>query len=411
MHSVALVKQSSSPPSRWLYTSVVYWSSQRYEPDYPGVTQSSGRNETAKLPLENGVAKASTVGSKDCKSNINARTTIAMEHNAPHQSSVFEGYYSKFDLPSGAHLVVIICKVKGAKTRPNMLSFTYVPTDTSKTYQKEIWADDLQLVTFSTDHAFGLELPGIGHIRCNADSTTEYALDHEEFSLHATTTSRVPWSQTTNTPEALLVQLPLPLHWHVHSLASQSSFRLRITAYDVPAADAAGSATVHQEKNWAHSFPAAHTWLQARDGARGFCCAGGQILGLEAFLLGYRAPDYELDFRPPFAARVAGFGPFMTYHVDWETRTVELRVQSFRRKLCVKAVAPRGSFFSLSSPFPEGHRENFLGQSFQARLEVEIYESGWFGPWRLVKTDVFEGASLEFGGAYYPPAGSAQRIH
>nr|POE47481.1 hypothetical protein CFP56_00812 [Quercus suber] len=335
-----------------------------------------------------------------------------MQHNAPHVNSVFEGYYSKFDLPSGAHLALIICKVKGAESKPNMLSFTYVPSDTSKIYQKEVWADDLQLVTFSNrDHAFGLELPGIGHIRWSADSTTEYELKHRDFSFHATTTSRAPWSSSTDTPEALLVHLPLPLHWHVQSLASQCSFRMSISGHEVPTADSSGIALVHQEKNWAHSFPAAHMWLQARDGARGFCCAGGQILGMEAFLLGYRSPDYELDFRPPFAVRLAGLGPFMSYATDWESRTFELRVQSFRRKLCIKATAPKGSFFSLSSPFPEGHRENFLGQSFQARFEVEIYESGWLGPWKLVKSDVFEGASLEFGGEYYPPAGSEQRFH
>jgi hypothetical protein len=168
---------------------------------------------------------------------------------------------------------------------------------------------------------------------------------------------------------------------------------------------------VHDEKNWANSFPSAHMWLQARDPDRGFCCAGGQILGMEAFLLGYRSKNLNLDFRPLFAMRFAGMSPFMSYETDWEGKRFELSVQSFRQKLTVKASAPVGSFFSLSSPFPDGHRENFLGQSFQARIEVKVYESGWFGPWRLVREDVFDNGSLEFGGGYYPPAGSSVRFH
>lgn len=334
-----------------------------------------------------------------------------MEHNAPHKSSVFEGYYSKFDLPSGAHLALIVCEVKGAKMRPYMVSFTYVPGDATKIYQTEVWADRLDMVTFTKDNAFGLEVPGIGYARWSADSATEYSFEHEDFSFHGKTISRTPWSRDTDTPEALLVNLPLPLHWHVQSLASECEFEMKLPSYDLPASDRSGKAIVHQEKNWAQSFPSAHMWLQARVGDRGFCCAGGQILGLEAFLLGYRSEDLNVDFRPPFAVRFAGISPFMSYRIDWNERSFELSVQSFRQKLTVKASAPKGSFFSLSSPFPEGHRENFLGQSFQARFDISIYESSWFGPWKLVRKDMFEGASLEFGGTYYPPAGSKERFH
>ncbi|KAK5722474.1 hypothetical protein LTR15_005704 [Elasticomyces elasticus] len=336
-----------------------------------------------------------------------------MEHNAPHKSSVFEGYYSKFDLPSGGHLALIICHVKKAEKKPYMVSFTYVPDtkDATQVYQKEVWADDIQMVTFSKDNAFGLEVPGIGYARWQADSTTEYSFEHEDFTFHAKTTTRTPWSPQTETPEALLVHLPLPLHWHVQSLASKCDFDMKLPSYHLPAADQSGQATVHQEKNWAQSFPTAHMWLQARSGDRGFCCAGGQILGLEAFLLGYRSKDLNIDFRPPFATRMAGLSPFMSYQTSWEDRKFELSVQSFRQKLTIVATAPKGSFFSLSSPFPDGHRENFLGQSFQAHFQIKIYESSWLGPWELVKEDAFDGGSLEFGGGYYPPAGSTERIH
>lgn len=292
-----------------------------------------------------------------------------------------------------------------------MVSFTYVPKDVPKTFQREVWTDLIVMKTLSNNKAFSLDVAGIGYVKWDGDSTTEYSLDHEDFALHGKTTSRKPWSSTTDTPESLLVNLPLPLHWHVHSLASDCDFTLKIPSIDLPSSDSRGTAKVHQEKNWANSFPSAHMWLQARDGSRGFCCAGGQILGMEAFLLGYRSDDYNLDFRPPFATRLAGISPFMSYTTSWEDRTFELSVQSFRQKIVVKASAPKGSFFSLSSPFPEGHRENYLGQTFQGEFDVKIYESGWFSGWELVKEDYFEGCSLEFGGGYYPPAGSNDRYH
>lgn len=335
-----------------------------------------------------------------------------MEHHKPHRNAVFEGWYSKFDLPSGAHLALVMCKVKGAQAKPNMVSFTYVPRATadSKTYQKEVWADSMQQVANSDGHGFRVNAPGVGYVDWS-EERTEYNLECADFTLKATTTSRTPWSKQASTPESLLVHLPLPLHWHVHSLGSNCTFTLKLNQYELPREDSSGTAMVHDEKNWAHSFPSAHMWLQARDGDRGFCCAGGQILGMEAFLLGYRSKDINLDFRPPFAVRLAGLGPFMSYFTDWENRTFELSVQSFTQKLTVKASAPKGSFFSLSSPFPEGHRENYLGQSFQATIEIKVYESGWFSAWKLVREDKFEDASLEFGGGYYPHAGTDERFH
>ncbi|KAK9783797.1 hypothetical protein AB5N19_14347 [Seiridium cardinale] len=334
-----------------------------------------------------------------------------MEHHAPHSRAAFEGYYSKFDLPSGAHVALIICQVRGAKTRPHMVSFTYVPQGCTKPFQKEVWVDKIDMRRDADSRGFSLDVPGLGYVKWREDGSTEYNIQHPDFTIEARALHGTPWSRWTGTPESFLVHLPLPLHWHVQSLASKCTYNLSTANFDLPAMDASGIAMIHEEKNWANSFPSAHMWLQTRDGDRGFCCAGGQILGLEAFLLGYRSKNLNVDFRPPFAVRLAGLSPFMSYTSDWDNRTFELSVQSFRQKLTVKAAAPKGTFFSLSSPFPEGHRENFLAQSFCATFKVKVYESSWFGPWRLVREDKFTDASLEFGGAYYPPAGTEQRFH
>jgi len=335
-----------------------------------------------------------------------------MEHNAPHPSAAFEGYYNKFKTSSGANLIIILCKIKGAvQSKPYKLSVTYVPLDASKIWQNEIFPDSMNMKRTGDGNGFILDVPGIGYAKWNDDSVTEYHFEHQTFRFDATTTSRIPWHRSTNTPESLLVNLPLPLHWHVHSLDSTATFNLKIPGYELPPTDSSGEASVHQEKNWAFSFPSAHMWVCARDGDRGLCLAGGQTIGMEAFLLGYRSKDLDLDFRPPFALGVAGLSPFMTYTTDWENRSFNLSIQSFRQKIEVSAKAPKGSFFSLSPPFPDGHRENYLGQCFQATVDVKIYESGWLSEWKLMKEDTFERAGLEFGAGYYPPAGTKQKFN
>jgi len=251
----------------------------------------------------------------------------------------------------------------------------------------------------ASDPAFVLSVPGVGFVKWAANSITEYDITDPSFTFKGRTSTRTPWARRMTTPESWLVYLPLPLHWHVHSLGSQCNYSLDILGYDLPGADKQGTAVVHQEKNWAKSFPSAHMWLQARDdgGERSFCCAGGQILGMEAFLLGYRSKKYELDFRPPFAVRFLGLSPFLSYTSNWEDRSFSLSIQSFTQKITVEASAPKGSFFSLSAPFEKGHLPNMLGQSFEATIRVKVWQSGWFSPWELVEEDKFEGGSLEFG--------------
>jgi tocopherol cyclase len=263
----------------------------------------------------------------------------------------------------------------------------------------------------ASDHSFELTVPGVGYAKWDGDSVTEYKIKTDQYSFEGKTTSRTPWSKSTSTPESWLVYLPLPLHWHVQSLASNCNFTFNVPGRDIPKSDQSGSAMVHQEKNWAASFPKAHMWLQARDGDQGLCCAGGQILGMEAFLLGYRGKKVNIDYRPPFAIRFLGLSPFLSYTSDWTNKSFTMSAQSFRQKITIEAQAPEGTFFSLSAPFPEGHKPNMLAQSFQASFKVKVYESGWFSAWQLVEEREFEDCSLEFGAGYYPPAGSDKKFH
>jgi len=167
---------------------------------------------------------------------------------------------------------------------------------------------------------------------------------------------------------------------------------------------------LHQEKNWASSFPSAHVWVQARDphSERGICLAGGRILGLDAFIVGYRSQDLNLDFLPPYAVSMAGLSPFMSVRIDYDERTFSISVSSFWHRIEIKARAPKGNgWFGLGSPFPEGHRRNFCTESFLAVVDVVVYErkKWWSWAWTELKRERFENASLEFVGEYFPDRG------
>lgn len=340
-----------------------------------------------------------------------------MEHHAPHLNSQFEGFYSKFDLESGAHIALIICSVPKAQTRPHMVSFTYYPKSGSPIFQREEFVGSIERnVTDKSTNAFELRIPGIGYMATHANGTTSYRLNAPDWSLEADSDSVTTWRKDKNTPEGWLINLPLPLHWHVHSTNSPCSFTLSIPPLgdNHPFADRKGRGHIHQEKNWANSFPDAHMWVQAFNAneQKGVCLAGGKIMGQTAYLLGYRSKDLVLDFMPPFSVscfNMPFLSPFMSVDINWEERSFSISVSDYVNKLELKARAPKESgWFGLSSPFPDGHRANFCRESFIATIDVKIYKSNGWMPWhgwKQVKEERFENASLEFAGGYYPERG------
>lgn len=350
-----------------------------------------------------------------------AKDIAAMEHYAPHPGSQFEGFYSKFDFESGAHIALIICSVPKAKTRPHMVSFTYYPKSGKPIFQREEFVENIEsIVTDPKTKAFELRIPGMGYMATHANGTTSYRLNAPDWSFEADSDSITQWRTDKNTPEGWMINLPLPLHWHVHSINSPCSFTLSIPPLgeDHPVVDRKGRAHVHQEKNWANSFPDAHMWVQAFNFQenKGVCLAGGKIMGQTAYMLGYRSNDLVLDFVPPFSVSYLNMpflSPFMSVDIDWENRTFSISVSDYVNKLELKAHAPKEpGWFGLASPFPDGHRPNFCRESFIATIDVTIYESeGWlpWHGWKKVKQEKFENASLEFAGGYYPERGESKK--
>lgn len=342
-----------------------------------------------------------------------------MQHSRPHRRAAFEGYYNKFTLPSGATVLIVISKVHNASSQGDSVSLTYVPAAEKDPCHCQLWPDSLQYLDNDPIGGFTLLAPDGSARAAFHVNKTVYDIHLPSLDFSATTGPPLPWSRTApailNTPASWLASLPLPLQWHVHSLGSSADFTLRLPgSAALPAEDRAGKAVVHQEKNWAHSFPSAHVWIQARRGAKGICMAGGQTLGMDAFLLGYRDDDagIEVNMQPPFAlgVRFLGLSPFMSHSVDWPQRTFEMTVQSLTQKVVVKAHAPKGTFFALAAPFSEGHRDNWLGQSMKATVEVSVFHRPWWvlNAWQCSVKEEFQGAALEFGGEYYGARGTEQ---
>lgn len=99
----------------------------------------------------------------------------------------------------------------------------------------------------------------------------------------------------------------------------------------------------------------------------------------------------------------------MAVDIDFPSRSFSLSVSNYLYKIDLKAQAPKEpGWFGLASPFPDGHRPNFCRESFLATIEVKVSEkAGWmpWSGWREMRTERFDGASLEFAGGYYPERG------
>ncbi|KAK5946621.1 hypothetical protein PMZ80_000764 [Knufia obscura] len=381
-----------------------------------------------------------------------------MDHFKPHVGATFEGYFSKFTLATGGTIILILCTVPQAEQRRHMLSFTYHPSassDASSIFQQEVWLDYLDLLPdFEEDVAFVIDCSH-GYMKVFKDSRTEYKIKHQSFTFHTITDpkTQTPWTPSSSQPDApegLFVHLPFPMHWYVHSLSTKCNIIFTLddptytNSHSIAQADLQPNlpATVHQEKNWATSFPSAHLWIQARNEKTqaGFCLAGGPILGTESYLLSFRSSDpgqkYSFALRPPLTTTLlpsilpASLNPSLllsSRNISYQTRTATLSfltslVPPFRT-ITVSASADKDSFFSLSAPFADGHRHNFCGQTSRATVKVQVSEMderlglwmyvpfvGWkrfgFGThWKIVHEEVFERGGLEFGAEWYDDRG------
>ncbi|KAF2842280.1 hypothetical protein M501DRAFT_927092 [Patellaria atrata CBS 101060] len=345
-----------------------------------------------------------------------------MEHWTPHINTQFEGWYSKFEFPSGSSLAIIISTVPNAVKKPHLLSITYHPhSQRSEVFQREIFVPSIERVRLDSN-AFELRVEGFGIMTCSPTGMVTYDFSIPDFQFHATTSPFMPWKRNggpgaANTPFGWQVHLPLPLHWHVQDLAASGSYSLNLPNHSgFLEADVSGTVSVHQEKNWASSFPEKHMWVQARapDNSAFLCLAGGRLLGLDLYNIGFRSQTNHIDIRPPLCVGRGSLSLTTKTNVDWENRAFGIRVNGLWRSLEVNCSAPKGTWFGITAPFGDGHRENFLAESWNARVEVVVKKRGLLGllmcgGWKETERKVFENAALEFGGAFYGDVGTEKK--
>jgi hypothetical protein len=393
-------------------------------------------------------------------------TAAVSRHWLPHKHCRFEGYYSKFRLNSGNHLALIVCSVHGAPKRAHMLSMTYVLSSANvaaaaaeqklplnkirRSWQREVWVDETVYRAFSANDGFHAAVGQQGSMRYENDGL-QYDLsafaDKQDglsgFNLHCASIAgtREPYihGDEQSTPAGIFALLPLPIQWHVQALSQHCDVSLSLRTPEnepdpiLDPRDIQGPATMHQEKNWAASFPAGYLWVQSWDQqgkqGSGVCFAGGEAFwGVQAYLLTYRPspeglaaaqsarPDAAdaFTFRPPFSMSIFGLSPFLKLQRYWSSpkgedekpSTCVLDVSTFRQRLAIRAEAAKETFFTLSAPLPEGHRPRFCTQSFEATLKIEAYRRSWpWQAWECVSREQRSDASLEFGGDYFPEAG------
>jgi len=304
-----------------------------------------------------------------------------------------ETYVPGMVLPG--YINVLICEGDGAPT----LSFTAYPQRTQSLVAGEAVSTNPRLAP-APDFEWVAE--GFGLV--TQDSVNLQIPGEVEISIR--TENRVPWNANRPVmgPEGLLMFLPVPLHWYVHSLASDASY-----SYSLPGAGlddpVSGTGYAHLEKNWQREFPAGWVWAQgiAENIKAQFVISQADIAlqgsaGFTPWILGYRSEALRWDFRfhIPGATLATDMNPC--------AGTLRMEARDLYRTLIIEASAPPGSFGAVSIPTAEGFVAESGGESFSATVIVSAYLHvpllGKLGLEWLVEQQVFYNAALEFGNAY-----------
>lgn len=347
------------------------------------------------------------------------RILLRHDHFAPHAYAGFEGHYSRTQLDDGGTLAVIFCWVKRASTRPNLVHVSYTPPPSGSSlpaFKHEFFPDHIEIPTYEKladgRQPFAVHMPDVGTMEVKADSV-EYTVRTKdpELYLNLRISDRIPWSDDTPLagPMGVLALMSrlLPLNWHVWCTDSKAAYTLSYAGKTHT-----GTGASHVEKNWGTSFPPGWIWSQSFSSTelkKSLCLAGGAALpGVQAYLIGYRSASLHWDFRPPFSMGLWKLSPFMTVKRDSRTGIFHLTVQTFLRKLVIRASAPPDSFMGLAAPYADGHRPMYALESFVGRTWVEAWGRAYpWQRWTLLEEGecgVTAGgtscSALEFGGTF-----------
>jgi hypothetical protein len=194
----------------------------------------------------------------------------------------------------------------------------------------------------------------------------------------------------------------IPTHWYVYSLGSTVDYTFSNPEKDI---HHEGSAHGHVEKNWGQTFPAGHVWLQAfaPDNNSQLCFSGAYfntpnetLSSPYLFVLGYRSPKVQLDFRTNDIGIV-----FKDKDAKPRESSFSITAVGPSHTIELRTSAPFDTFSdAVLAPMTKVDWEPACRESFVATAEVKVYEHvawGIPGTSNLVETQNFEFAALEFG--------------
>jgi len=290
---------------------------------------------------------------------------------------------------------VLISEGDGAPT----VSYTAFPEETMARVNGEPVRSNPDLIAASD---FEWIAEGFG--RVTEDSVDMRIPGLVEISIR--TTNRKPWDAGNPHmgPEGLLVFLPFPLHWYIHSMGSDAEYTYTIIEEGFEE-HVSGTGYAHLEKNWQREFPVGWVWSQgiAEDNKAQFVVSTATIAlddtaTFVPWILGYRSERLSWDYRFSIP------GSTLTTEMDACAGTLHMEARDLFRTLIVDAAAPPDSFGSVSIPTQEGFVAETGGESFSATVVVSA-------SWHLpipgcpdieypIEQQVFYNAALEFGNGY-----------
>ncbi|KAG0603364.1 hypothetical protein M758_10G087700 [Ceratodon purpureus] len=251
---------------------------------------------------------------------------------------------------------------------------------------------------------FEWEANGIGRISVTPHVTDlDFTVEGYRFKAHLTKELLWDAHKSEKGPEgwARFVTI-IPTHWYVYSLGSSVEYSFSNPEEKI---HSEGSGFGHVEKNWGQTFPAGHVWTQAfsADNTAQVCCSGayfktpGEKLSTPyIFVLGYRSPKLQLDFRTNDLGIV-----FKDINLAARESRFSVTAVGPSHTVEIMAYAPYETFSDpVLAPVTKTDWEPACRESYVATAEVKVYEHlawGIPGTEKLVETQKFEFAALEFG--------------
>lgn len=399
---------------------------------------------------------------------------------AVHDDATMEGYYTHVHSSASTGnpftLVVIFCQVKTAiDPTKRILVYAYYQPGSSSTkssrsetqklggFVREQYASNWKVTQHNSFKGtrklaeYTIEVGDIGKMEIRKDMqrwtvNLPAGDDMPASTLVVEATKRASWSSTSEVagPEGPFERLGylLPLHWHVFSPGSQAYWYLERpqTGPSQPKDQSSfvvssGHGVAHIEKNHGTGFPSGWIWAHTVSPSASskshtdstprkaypirLAVAGGRIIGLEAYLLGFRDEERQIewDFKPPWSMGLFGRGAGLRTTRDWDCRTVVLDVWDWGRWLHVEMRAPEDTFIGISGPLSKGFAPNLCQESFQATFTIALRErrlsfgtpTSFFSAeewrWREVAKYEVDESALEFGGDYVGEPLRNMKVH